>query len=213
MVQIAGGIPWMMADAARINVDEGAQIIDINMGCPAKKVCRVDAGSALLRDTAAGRIDPAAVVAAVEVPVTLKIRTGWSRADAQCARSRAHRRGLRHPGFDDAWAHARRPLLGSAEYETIRAVKSAVSIPVIANGDIDSAKKAKMVMDFTAADAIMVGRIRAAASVDFQPDRAVSEQPEIRPTNPRTTQKKLAHRSSTKPVRVLRRVSGGTNRA
>ncbi len=158
IVQIAGGIPAMMADAARYNVDHGAQIIDINMGCPAKKVCRVDAGSALLRDSQLVRAILEAVVAAVAVPVTLKIRTGWSRA---------RRNGLEIAriaedcGIQALTIHGRTRedrFLGDAEYRTIRDVKRAVSIPIIANGDIDSPKKAKMVMDFTAADAIMVGR-------------------------------------------------------
>ncbi|MDJ0776588.1 MAG: tRNA dihydrouridine synthase DusB [Gammaproteobacteria bacterium] len=159
MVQIAGGIPRMMADAARANVDEGAEIIDINMGCPAKKVCKVDAGSALLRDTRLVESILRAVVDAVDVPVTLKIRTGWSRA-ARNALEVA--RIAEDCGIQALTIHGRTRedrFKGVAEYETIRAVKSAISIPVIANGDIDSAKKAKMVMDFTAADAIMVGRI------------------------------------------------------
>ncbi len=159
MVQIAGGIPQMMADAARINVDEGAQIIDINMGCPAKKVCKVDAGSALLRDTRLVESILRAVVDAVDVPVTLKIRTGWSRSE----RNAIEVAGIAEDcGIQALTVHGRTRedrFNGSAEYETIRAVKAAISIPVIANGDIDSPKKAKMVMDFTAADAIMVGRI------------------------------------------------------
>ncbi len=159
MVQIAGGIPQMMADAARINVDEGAQIIDINMGCPAKKVCKVDAGSALLRDTRLVESILRAVVDAVDVPVTLKIRTGWSRSE----RNAIEVAGIAEDcGIQALTVHGRTRedrFNGTAEYETIRAVKAAISIPVIANGDIDSPKKAKMVMDFTAADAIMVGRI------------------------------------------------------
>ena len=159
IVQIAGGIPRLMADAAVYNVANGAQIIDINMGCPAKKVCKVDAGSALLKDRALVESILRAVVAAVEVPVTLKIRTGWSRAQnnaleiAQIAED---------CGIQALTIHGRSRedrFLGSAEYQTIRQVKRNVQIPVIANGDIDSAEKAEMVMDFTAADAIMVGRI------------------------------------------------------
>ncbi len=159
MVQIAGGIPQMMADAARVNVDEGAEIIDINMGCPAKKVCKVDAGSALLRDTRLVESILRAVVGAVDVPVTLKIRTGWSRAERNATEVA---RIAEDCGIQALTVHGRTRedrFNGTAEYETIRAVKSAISIPVIANGDIDSPKKAKMVMDFTAADAIMVGRI------------------------------------------------------
>jgi len=159
IVQIAGGVPRLMADAAVYNVANGAQIIDINMGCPAKKVCKLDAGSALLRDRGLVESILRAVVAAVDVPVTLKIRTGWSRAQnnaleiAQIAED---------CGIQALTIHGRSRedrFLGSAEYQTIRQVKRKVQIPVIANGDIDSAKKAEMVMDFTAADAIMVGRI------------------------------------------------------
>ena len=159
IVQIAGGVPRLMADAAVYNVANGAQIIDINMGCPAKKVCKVDAGSALLKDRGLVESILLAVVAAVDVPVTLKIRTGWSRVQnnaleiAQIAED---------CGIQALTIHGRSRedrFLGSAEYQTIRQVKRKVQIPVIANGDIDSAKKAEMVMDFTAADAIMVGRI------------------------------------------------------
>ncbi len=159
IVQIAGGIPKMMAQAAIYNVDHGAQIIDINMGCPAKKVCRVDAGSALLKDSGLVESILCAVVDAVSVPVTLKIRTGWSRS---------HRNAVEIAGIAEACGiqalsiHGRTRedrFLGSAEYESICRVKQKIGIPVIANGDIDSVKKAKMVMDFTAADAIMVGRI------------------------------------------------------
>ena len=159
IVQIAGGIPRLMADAAVYNVANGAQIIDINMGCPAKKVCKVDAGSALLKDRALVESILRAVVAAVDVPVTLKIRTGWSRAQnnaleiAQIAED---------SGIQALTIHGRSRedrFLGSAEYQTIRQVKRKIQIPVIANGDIDSAEKAEMVMDITAADAIMVGRI------------------------------------------------------
>ncbi|MBT8436257.1 MAG: tRNA dihydrouridine synthase DusB [Gammaproteobacteria bacterium] len=159
VVQIAGGIPEMMAEAAIYNVEHGAQIIDINMGCPAKKVCKVDAGSALLKDTGLVESILRAVVNAVSVPVTLKIRTGWSR-DSKNAVEVA---GLAEAcGIQALTIHGRTredKYLGSAEYETIRQVKNNLRIPIIANGDIDSAKKAKMVMDFTAADAIMVGRI------------------------------------------------------
>ncbi|MDH3631330.1 MAG: tRNA dihydrouridine synthase DusB [Gammaproteobacteria bacterium] len=159
VVQIAGGIPEMMAEAAIYNVEHGAQIIDINMGCPAKKVCKVDAGSALLKDTGLVESILRAVVNAVSVPVTLKIRTGWSRDK----RNAIEVSGLAETcGIQALTIHGRTredKYLGSAEYETIRQVKRNVRIPIIANGDIDSAKKAQMVMDFTAADAIMVGRI------------------------------------------------------
>ncbi len=157
-VQIAGADPQMLADAAKCNVDEGAQIIDINMGCPAKKVCNVMAGSALLRDEPlVGRILDA-VVAAVDVPVTLKIRTGWDRnqknalAVAKMAES-AGVQALAIHGRTRACGFA-----GEAEYDTIAAVKSAIGIPVIANGDIDTPERVKEVLDYTKADAVMIGR-------------------------------------------------------
>ncbi len=159
IVQIAGGIPAMMADAARYNVDQGAQIIDINMGCPAKKVCKVDAGSALLRDTGLVADILDRVVSAVDVPVTLKTRTGWSRDNRNILEVA---RIAEDCGIQALTIHGRTredKYLGRAEYDSIRQVKRQVNIPVIANGDIDSAKKAKMVMDFTAADAIMIGRV------------------------------------------------------
>jgi tRNA-dihydrouridine synthase B len=157
-VQIAGADPCMMAEAARYNVDQGAQIIDINMGCPAKKVCNVMAGSALLRDEPlVGRILDA-VVGAVTVPVTLKIRTGWdrehrnARAVAKIAQS-AGIRALAIHGRTRACGFA-----GNAEYDTIAAVKAEASIPVIANGDIRTPEAAKAVLDYTGADALMIGR-------------------------------------------------------
>ena len=159
IVQIAGGIPEMMAQAAIYNVDNGAQIIDINMGCPAKKVCKVDAGSALLKDCKLVESILSAVVDAVVVPVTLKIRTGWSRQRNNALEIAGIAEDC---GIQALTIHGRSredKYLGAAEYETIRQVKENVQLPVIANGDIDSVKKAKMVMDFTAADAIMVGRI------------------------------------------------------
>ena len=157
-VQIAGAGPHLMADAARYNVDAGAQIIDINMGCPAKKVCNVMAGSALLRDEGlVGRILEA-VVGAVSVPVTLKIRTGWDRA---------HRNALQiariaeAAGIQALAVHGRTRACmfgGEAEYETIAAVKAAVRIPVIANGDIDTPEKVRAVLAATGADGVMIGR-------------------------------------------------------
>lgn len=157
-VQIVGSDPQQLAGAARYNVDHGAQIIDINMGCPAKKVCNKAAGSALLRDEALVAQILEAVVSAVEVPVTLKIRTGW------CPESRnalTIARLAESTGIQALTIHGRTRACrfnGEAEYDTIAAVKAAVRIPVIANGDIDSPEKARFVRDYTGADAIMIGR-------------------------------------------------------
>jgi tRNA-dihydrouridine synthase B len=157
-VQIAGADPDMMAQAARHNVDNGAQIIDINMGCPAKKVCNVMAGSALLQnEPLVGRILDA-VVQAASVPVTLKIRTGWDKShrNALSILKLAENAGIRALAI-----HGRTRACGysgEAEYETIAAVKAAARIPVIANGDIDSPEKARRVLDATGADAVMIGR-------------------------------------------------------
>jgi tRNA-dihydrouridine synthase B len=158
VVQIAGADPEQMADAARYNVDRGAQIIDINMGCPAKKVCNVAAGSALLRDEPLVAAILAAVVAAVDVPVTLKIRTGWSRGQRNAVRVA---RIAEDAGIAALSVHGRTRecgFTGEAEYDTIRQVKRAVGLPVVANGDIDSAEKARDVLERTGADAVMIGR-------------------------------------------------------
>ncbi|MBS0577089.1 MAG: tRNA dihydrouridine synthase DusB [Proteobacteria bacterium] len=157
-VQIAGTEPGQLANAARYNVEHGAQIIDINMGCPAKKVCNAWAGSALMREPMRVARILDAVVAAVDVPVTLKIRTGWDHA---------HRNALeiariaQDAGIAALSVHGRtRDQLynGQAEYDTIAAVKAAVTIPVLANGDIDSPQRARFVLDHTGADAVMIGR-------------------------------------------------------
>jgi len=157
-VQIAGADPAMMAEAARYNVAEGAQIIDINMGCPAKKICNVMAGSALLQDQPlVGRILDA-VVGAVNVPVTLKIRTGW---DTQHKNALAVARIAESAGIQVLAIHGRTracAYAGHAEYDTIAAVKASVRIPVVANGDITTPEKAKHVLEYTKADAIMIGR-------------------------------------------------------
>ncbi len=157
-VQIAGADPAMMAEAARYNVAQGAQIIDINMGCPAKKICNVMAGSALLQDEPlVGRILDA-VVGAVNVPVTLKIRTGW---DTRHKNALAVARIAESAGIQVLAIHGRTracAYTGHAEYDTIAAVKTAVKIPVIANGDITTPEKAKYVLERTGADAIMIGR-------------------------------------------------------
>ena len=157
-VQIAGADPQMLAEAARYNVDEGAQIIDINMGCPAKKVCNVMAGSALLKDEPLVARILESVVNAVDVPVTLKIRTGWDRnnrnavkvakiAEASGVQALAIHGRTRACGFS-----------GDAEYDTIAEVKSRLAIPVIANGDIDTPERVKDVLERTRADAVMIGR-------------------------------------------------------
>lgn len=157
-VQIAGGDPQMLADAARANVELGAQIIDINMGCPAKKVCNKAAGSALLKDEALVSAILQAVVAAVNVPVTLKIRTGWDRENKNGI---AVAKIAEQSGIQALAVHGRTRAdlyTGEAEYETIAAIKQAVSIPVFANGDIDSPEKAQHVLAATGADALLIGR-------------------------------------------------------
>ncbi len=158
-VQIAGADPQMMAEAARYNVERGAQIIDINMGCPAKKICNVMAGSALLQDEAlVARILSAVVAAVPDTPVTLKIRTGWDKQ---------HRNALNilniaeNCGVQALAMHGRTRACGysgHAEYDTIAAVKAVARIPVIANGDITTPEKAAYVLGHTGADAVMIGR-------------------------------------------------------
>jgi tRNA-dihydrouridine synthase B len=157
-VQIVGADPQLLAQAAQYNVDNGAQIIDINMGCPAKKICHVMAGSALLKDEILVDKILATVVKAVNVPVTLKIRTGWDKT---------HRNGVtigkiaEQAGIQALAVHGRTRACGfsgEAEYDTIAAIKSTLKIPVIANGDINNPEKAKDVLDYTKADAIMIGR-------------------------------------------------------
>jgi len=157
-VQIAGADPKMMAEAARHNVDNGAQIIDINMGCPAKKICNVMAGSALLKDEPLVAQILKAVVNAVDVPVTLKIRTGWDKNNRNAVQIAKMAEDL---GVQALAMHGRtRACLytGDAEYDTIAAVKQAIKIPLIANGDITTPEKAKFVLDYTGADAVMIGR-------------------------------------------------------
>lgn len=157
-VQILGADPKTMADAARLNVERGAQIIDINMGCPAKKVCKVAAGSALLKDPGQVAKILDAVINAVDIPVTLKIRTGWSPenrngvaiakiAEAAGIQALAIHGRTRSCGFS-----------GEAEYDIIREIKQTIAIPVIANGDINSPEKAKQVLAQTGADGLMIGR-------------------------------------------------------
>jgi tRNA-dihydrouridine synthase B len=158
IVQIAGGEPGMMAEAAIRAVGAGAQIIDINMGCPAKKVCRRWAGSALLRDESLVTDIIAAVVAAVPVPVTLKMRTGWDSDNRNGIRIA---RLAEETGVAALSVHGRTRAdmyRGEAEYETIRRIKSSVAIPVLANGDIDSPYKAAQVLAATGADGLLIGR-------------------------------------------------------
>ena len=157
-VQIAGYDPAMLAEAARFNVANGAQLIDINMGCPAKKVCNVWSGSALLQDEPLVARIVKAVVDAVEVPVTLKIRTGWDRQNKNAL-------NIAHIAQDNGIAalavHGRTradKYEGDAEYDTITAVKAAVHIPVLANGDVGTPQQARHVLDITGADALMIGR-------------------------------------------------------
>lgn len=157
-VQIAGAEPAQMAQAARLNADNGAQIIDINMGCPVKKVCNKAAGSALLQDETRVAEILAAVVAAVDVPVTLKIRTGWSPEQRNAVRIARLAEDL---GIAALAVHGRTRACrfrGQAEYDTIAEVVDAVRLPVFANGDIDSARKAEQVLTKTGAQAVMIGR-------------------------------------------------------
>ena len=158
-VQIAGADPVMMAEAAKYNIDHGAQIIDINMGCPAKKVCNVMAGSALIQDEAlVARILEAVVNAVPDFPVTLKFRTGWNRENKNAP---AIARIAEESGIRAIAIHGRTradQYTGDAEYDTIAEVKSRVRIPVIANGDITTPEKAKFVLDYTGADGVMIGR-------------------------------------------------------
>ena len=157
-VQIAGSDPKMMAEAAKHNVDNGAQIIDINMGCPAKKICNVMAGSALLKDEPLVSQILKAVVNAVDVPVTLKIRTGWDKQNRNAIQIAKMAEDI---GVQALAMHGRtRACLynGQAEYDTMAAVKQAIRIPLMANGDITTPEKAKYVLDYTGADAVMIGR-------------------------------------------------------
>ena len=157
-IQIAGADPKMMAEAARYNAEQGAQIIDINMGCPAKKVCNVMAGSALLQNEQLVAEILDAVVKSVDIPVTLKIRTGWDLTNRNAINIA---RIAEQAGIQALAVHGRTRACaykGDAEYDTIAEVKNAISIPVIANGDIKTPEKARFVLDYTGADAIMIGR-------------------------------------------------------
>jgi tRNA-dihydrouridine synthase B len=191
-VQIAGADPHMMADAARFNVEKGAQIIDINMGCPAKKVCNVAAGSALLKDEPLVARILEAVVNAVRdtgTPVTLKTRTGW---DPEHRNALTIAKMAENAGIAALTLHGRTRACGyggNAEYETIAEVKRNVKIPVIANGDITSPEKAKFVLDMTGADAIMIGRAAQGRPWIFQDTQYLLEHGE-RPLAPQVSQVK-----------------------
>jgi len=157
-VQIVGADPKMLAQAARYNVDAGAQIIDINMGCPAKKICSVMAGSALMQNEKLVAEILKAVVGAVDVPVTLKMRTGWDKSNRNAV---SIARIAEASGIQALAIHGRTracAYTGEAEYDTIAAVKAEIKIPLIANGDITTPEKAKFVLEHTGADAVMIGR-------------------------------------------------------
>lgn len=186
IVQIAGFDPQMMADAARLNAEQGAEVIDINMGCPAKKVLKKAAGSALLRDPDLVERILRAVTAAVDVPVTLKIRTGWSRDQ---------RNGLdiariaEDSGIAMLSVHGRTRecrFMGDAEYDTIAAIKQCVQIPVIANGDIDSPQKARYVLEHTKADGLMIGRAAQGSPWIFRQVRQYLDTGSVPATPPAT---------------------------
>ncbi|HJQ84873.1 MAG TPA: tRNA dihydrouridine synthase DusB [Candidatus Binatia bacterium] len=184
VVQIAGYDPGMMADAARMNVELGAQVVDINFGCPAKKVCNRAAGSALMRDEALVARILGAVVAAARVPVTLKMRTGWDRASRNAV---AIARIAESEGVAGLAVHGRTRadfFEGEAEYETVAAVKSAVRLPVFVNGDIDCAAKALKALELSGADGVMIGRAAQGRPWIFRELRAglagaVSDAPSI----------------------------------
>ncbi|ELY4776492.1 tRNA dihydrouridine synthase DusB [Cronobacter turicensis] len=190
-VQIAGSVPEEMAEAARINVDNGAQIIDINMGCPAKKVNRKLAGSALLQYPELVKSILTAVVNAVDVPVTLKIRTGWDPANRNCVEIAQL---AEECGIQALTIHGRtRACLfqGNAEYDSIRTVKQKVSIPVIANGDITSPHKARAVLDYTGADALMIGRAAQGRPWIFREIQHYLDTGELLPPLPQAEVKRL----------------------
>ena len=192
MIQIAGGDPAMLAGAARQNVELGAQIIDINMGCPAKKVCRKAAGSALLRDENLVTEILRAVVAAVNVPVTLKIRTGW---DPEHRNGVAIARIAEDCGIAALAVHGRTRACrfeGRAEHDTVAGIVDAVSIPVFANGDITDHVQARQVLEYTGAAAVMIGRAAQGASPESMwagtwipcPAAPICAAPSIASTNP-----------------------------
>ena len=168
VVQLAGAEPAPLAQAARMNVDLGAQIIDINMGCPAKKVCGRLCGSALLQDEGLVARILAAVVRAVDVPVTLKIRTGWDATQKNAVAHCAHRAVLRHRGLGGTRSHARRFFSGRCGVRHHSRNKIGGALPLFANGDVDTPQKAREVLDFTAADGVMIGRAAQGAPWIFR---------------------------------------------
>lgn len=183
-VQIAGADPQLMAEAAQFSVENGAQIIDINMGCPAKKVNKKLAGSALLQRPDLIEEILTAVVNAVNVPVTLKTRTGWDPENKNCVQVA---KMAEQCGIQALALHGRTRACmykGEAEYDSIRAVKQAISIPVIANGDIDSPEKARKVLDYTGADALMIGRPAQGRPWIFQEIHHYLETGEFMPSLP-----------------------------
>ncbi len=183
-VQIAGTEPEQMAEFARYNVAHGAEIIDINMGCPAKKVCKAWAGSALMRDERKVEAILKAVVAAVDIPVTLKIRTGWA-PDAKNAPVIA--RIAEDAGIAALAVHGRtrdQKYQGEAEYDTIAAIKQAVAMPVWANGDVESPEKAGRVLDHTGADGLLIGRAAQGRPWIFEEIRHFLETGELLPEKP-----------------------------
>ncbi len=158
VVQIAGGDAEILAQAAKMNAEKGAQVIDINMGCPAKKVCKKAAGSALLKDPKLVEEILIAVVNAVDIPVTLKIRTGWDKENKNAVQIA---KIAEESGIQSLAVHGRTKAckyLGEAEHETVALVKQSINIPVIANGDITSPERAKQVLEYTGADGLMIGR-------------------------------------------------------
>ena len=183
-VQIAGGDPEMLATAAKLNQDMGAQIIDINMGCPAKKVCNKAAGSALMKDEKLVQSILEAVVTAVDIPVTLKIRTGWD-TDNKNALTIAKMAEL--SGIQALAIHGRTrscAYKGQAEYTTIAEVKQHLGIPVFANGDIDSPEKALEVLNYTKADGLLIGRAAQGAPWIFDDINYYLEHGKRRPAKP-----------------------------
>ena len=212
-VQIVGADPHALAQAARLNVEHGAQIIDINMGCPAKKVCNTFAGSALLANEALVDRILRSVVSAVEVPVTLKIRTG---SDPACRNAVRIARIAEDSGIQALAVHGRTRACGfggRAEYDTIAAVKVAVSIPVIANGDLDTPEKVKAVLDYTGADAAMIGRASQGRPWIFREMGHFLDHGKRAAPPALTEIRTVLGATPARPLRPVRRISGHSRRA